>query len=109
MRLAVNLVIFSALGLTLAASVPTSAADVSDEKLLLGFEESEFEKLSKVIKLTKKEGKTKDGKSFVAWDTPGGFQPLGQWPMFKGNASQGDYAMGIAPMVYPDYLHYPPP
>src|SRR5262245_60714322 len=82
------------------------AADAADEKLLLGFEEEEIARLDKAIKVTRKEGKTKDGKPFVALESPGGFAALGQWALFKGNASQGDYAMGVSLMVHPDYLHY---
>src|SRR5262245_34925137 len=87
----------------------SSAAEPAAEKLLLGFEEDELAKLGKAIKITRKEGKTKGGTPYVAWESPGGFQALGQWTLFKGNASQGDYAMGISPLYHPDYLHYPPP
>jgi hypothetical protein len=86
----------------------SGAADPADEKLLLGFEEDDMARLDKAIKVTRKEGKTKDGKPFVALESPGGFGALGQWTLFKGNASQGDYAMGISLMANPDYLHYAP-
>lgn len=80
------------------AALPPSdrAAEGPEEKLLLGFEEEDFARLSKVMKITRKEGKSKDGKPFVAWENPGAIQALGQWVMYKGNASQGDYAMGIS-------------
>ena len=48
MRPAINIVILASIGTILSASLITGAADPSDEKLLLGFEESDFEKLSKV-------------------------------------------------------------
>ena len=78
-----------ALVLLLWALAPAvSAAEPADEKLLLGFEEEDFARLSKAIKITRKEGKTKEGKPFVSWESPGGFAQLGQWMIFKGKASQ---------------------
>jgi hypothetical protein len=94
---------FPVVVLMLALLPGSRAAEPADERLLLGFEDTEFEKLAKVIKLTKKEGKTKDGKPFVSWQSPAELQFLGQWNLFKGNASQGDYAMGIS-RVIPEQL-----
>src|SRR5262245_20552378 len=109
MRPVMTIVVLAALGTIFSAAFTAGAADPADEKLLLGFEEEDMARLDKAIKVTRKEGKTKDGKPFVALESPGGFTSLGQWTLFKGNASQGDYAMGIAPMANPDYLHYAPP
>ena len=52
----------------------SEAAEPADEKLLLGFEEEDFARLGKAIKITRKEGKTKEGKPYVAWESPGGFR-----------------------------------
>jgi hypothetical protein len=75
----------------------------ADEIILLGFEEEDHARLSKAIKLERKEAKTKDGKAYVAWENPGGFQALGQWRMYPGQASRGRYAMGISTVI-PDRL-----
>src|SRR5262245_32012052 len=69
--------------------------DPADEKLLLGFEEEEFARIGKAIKITRQEGKNKEGKPYVAWESPGGFAPLGSWMTYKGDASEGQYALGI--------------
>ena len=81
-----------------AKGLQANAADSSDEKLLLSFEETEFDKLSKLIKLTKAPGKTKDNKPFVSWT----IDQLGQWNLFEGNASQGKWAMKIGIARKPD-------
>jgi hypothetical protein len=85
----------------LGASRPAAAGD--DEKRLLGFEEEEYARLAQAVKLTRKEARTKEGKAYVAWEHPGGIQALGQWRLYPGRASQGDYAMGIS-LVVPEQL-----
>ncbi len=97
-----SLILFACMVL-LHGSMRPRAAEPADELLLLGFEETEFEKLAKAIKLTRKESKTKDGKPFVSWQSPAILSALGQWNLFKGNASQGDYAMGIS-LALPEQL-----
>jgi hypothetical protein len=94
------------LGALMTTSLSSHAAEPTDEKLLLGFEESEFDRLGNVIKLTKKEGMTKDGTSFTAWDSPGGFRELGQWMVYKGNASQGQHALGIRLVTLQQHVGY---
>jgi hypothetical protein len=85
-----------ALALPLAlSSVFLKAMEPADERLLLGFEREDFARLAKTIKLVRKEGKTRRGKPYVAWEAPGGFAALGQWMIYKGNASQGQHALGI--------------
>jgi hypothetical protein len=83
-------------------------AEPGEEKLLLGFEEEDYARLSKVIKITRKEGTTKDGKQFVGWEGPGGIQFLGQWVASKGNASQGQHALGIGLVTNQTYITYSP-
>jgi hypothetical protein len=90
------------LGSWTADSFQSSAAQTPDELLLLGFEDAEFEKLSKLIKLTKAVGKTKDNKPFVAWN----IDQLGQWNLFEGDASQGKRAMKIGIARKPDVKIY---
>ncbi len=75
----------------------------ADERLLLGFEEEEHARLAQPAKLTRKEKTTKDGRPYVAWEHPGGLQALGEWRLYKGRASQGETAMGIATVI-PDRL-----
>ncbi len=77
----------------------SAPAPQEDERLLLGFEEEDHARLAGAIKLERKEARTKDGRAYVAWENPGGFQALGQWRMFKGQASQGEHAMGISLVV----------
>lgn len=74
---------------------PASRAADPDEKLLLGFEESEVQKWAEVLKVKPENGKTKDGIPFVALKTSFGND---YWRLFKGKASQGDYAMGLSLM-----------
>src|SRR5262245_41883663 len=76
------------------------AAEPADELPLLGFEESEMEKLAKLLKLVRKDVKPKEGPAHAAWEIGGGTGSIiGQWKVFKGKASQGDYALGIAQAV----------
>src|SRR5262245_20259899 len=95
-------------GLLWALTSTAPAAEPADEKLLLGFEEEDFARLEKVIKITRKEGKTKEGKPFLIWENPGGFAPIGQWRIAKGNASQGQHALAIGLVTNQDYICYSP-
>src|SRR5262245_24051644 len=63
------------------------AAEPASEMLLLGFEEEDFARLGKAIKITRKESKSREGKPCMAWESPGGFAQIGQWMVYKGNAS----------------------
>src|SRR5262245_4396842 len=85
-----------------------SAAEPPPEKLLLGFEEEDFARLGKAIKITRTEGKTKEGKAFVGWEGAGGFVQLGQWMVFKGKASQGQHALGIGLVTNQQAITYSP-
>jgi hypothetical protein len=86
----------------------SGANEPANEKLLLGFEEEEFARIGKAIKITRKEGKTKEGKPYVAWQSPGGFTALGQWVVYKGNASQGQHALGIGLVTNQQDITYSP-
>jgi hypothetical protein len=95
--------------LCLLGALPLAArAAEPAEKLLLGFEEEEFARIKNAIKITRKEGKTKQDKPYVAWEGPGGFAHLGQWMTYKGNASEGQYALGIGLVTNQDYVTYAP-
>ncbi len=89
----------------LALALPAAGGLAQDgqERLLLGFEEEEHARLSRSIKLGRKEKTTKDGRAYVAWEHPGGIQALGEWRVYKGRASQGEHAMGIANVI-PDRI-----
>jgi hypothetical protein len=91
----------------LSPGVPR-AGEPTGEKLLLGFEEEDFARIGKAIQITRKEGKTKDGKPFVAWESPGGFTHIGQWVVYQGNASQGKHALGIGLVTNQQYITYAP-
>src|SRR5262245_64729105 len=41
--------------------------------------------------------------AYIAWESPGGIQALGQWNLYKGKASRGEYAMGIY-LVVPETI-----
>src|SRR5262249_47577973 len=84
------------------------AFELPAEKPLLGFEEEDLARISKAIKITRKEGKTKEGTPFVGWEGAGGFAQLGQWMVFKGKASQGQHALGIGLVRYQQALTYSP-
>src|SRR5262245_38669695 len=86
----------------------SGAAEPPAEKLLLGFEEEDFTRLGKAIKITRKEGKTKEGTPCVGWESPGGFAQLGQWMVFKGKASQGQHALGIGLVTNQQAITYSP-
>jgi hypothetical protein len=73
------------------------------EQLLLGFEEEEHARLTKTVKIARKEKTTKDGRAYVAWEQPGDIQALGEWRLYKGQASEGEVAMGIANVI-PDRI-----
>jgi hypothetical protein len=106
MRAIPGLVLFSLLW-TLTPAL-ASAAEPPVEKLLLGFEEEDFTRISKAIPITRKEGKTKEGQAFIGWEGAGGFAQLGQWMVFKGKASQGQYALGIGLVRHQQALTYSP-
>lgn len=82
-----------ALGLCVPAGA--AAAEPMEEKLLLGFEEADFERLAQAIKLTRKEVKPKEGPAHAAWEMPGLMSMIGQWRVYRGKASQGEHALGI--------------
>src|SRR5262245_14788330 len=84
-------------------TAPAGAAEPAGERLLLGFEEDDYARISKAIKITRKEAKT-----HTAWESPGGFAPLGQWMVYKGNASQGQHALGIGLVTNQQYITYSP-
>lgn len=97
-----------AVGFLALSSTALPAAEPTGEKLLLGFEEEDFVRLDKAIKLTRQEGKTRRGEPYVAWQSPGGFAAIGQWLIFKGQASQGEHALGISLVTNRDYIVYSP-
>src|SRR5262249_8964415 len=68
----------------------------------------DFARISKAIKITRKEGKSKDGKPFMVWESPGGFAQIRQWVVYKGNASQGQQALGISLVGNQQYITYAP-
>src|SRR5688500_9452817 len=99
---------FTLLCLLVPLLLPTRAEESAAEKLLLGFEEEEFARIEKAVKITRKEGKTKEGKPYVAWESPGGFAQLGQWITYTDQASEGKCALGIGLVTNQDYITYSP-
>jgi hypothetical protein len=94
------------LALLAVLQTASGAAEPAGEKLLLGFEEEDFARIGKAIKITHTEGKSREGKPYVAWGNPGGFAPLGQWVVYKGNASQGEHALGISLVTHQQDIVY---
>lgn len=70
-----------------------ASAELPGELLLLGFEEAEIQKWPESLKVTREAGKTKDGRSFLSLRTA-----FSTWQLWEGKASQGKYAMGLAPV-----------
>lgn len=86
----------------------SAAAEEGNEKLLLGFEDAEFERISQSIKFTRRDTRTKDDLPVVAWENPGGFVQLGRWVVYSDRASQGEKSLGISLVVHHDRLVYAP-
>src|SRR5262245_17665046 len=80
--------------------LPKTPAEEPEERLLLGFEPAEIDKLMPVFKGKKTENKTPQGKKHwtVAHEEPW----PGQWLLHEGNASQGKYALRIGIARKPD-------
>jgi hypothetical protein len=83
----------SSLAVVLFSLVAVSPA-AADDKLLLGFEETEITTWIAALKTTRQELKTKDGVSYISIKSAfGGYD---SWNIYKGKASQGEYALGLS-------------
>src|SRR5262245_29898457 len=71
---------------------PVSCAEPAGEKLLMGFEETEVNQWAGVLNVKPEKATTRDGVPHLVLKTSFGSD---HWRIFKGKASQGDWAMGL--------------
>ena len=90
-------------GMALAAepAAPDSTAQLAGQKLILGFERAEIERLAEGLKAQMTNAQDVLGRPYIRVETKGG-RITREWSLYEGNASQGKWAAGLGLTRWPD-------